>query len=81
MSFIYLFDQFKNMVHWQKQTLTYYIHIIFNVYKMLNPTFASFKTVKQGNSNGHVLHDLNPNLQPKTFYELKTSTHLTKQPH
>lgn len=48
---------------------------------MLNPTFASFKTVKQGNTHGHVLHDLNPNLQPKTFYELKTSTHLTKQPH
>ena len=47
---------------------------------MLNPTFASFKPVKQANPHGAALAEFNPNLQPKTFHELKVSTHVTKQP-
>lgn len=38
---------------------------------MLNPTFASFKTAKQSTFNNTVLCETNPNIQPKSFNELK----------
>ncbi len=35
---------------------------------MINPTFASFKSIKQTNSNPTALCEINNILQPKTFY-------------
>lgn len=35
---------------------------------MINPTFASFKSIKQTNPNPTALCEINNILQPKTFY-------------
>lgn len=47
---------------------------------MINPTFASFKSIKQTNSNPTALCEINNILQPKTFYQLKSSNNVHKNP-
>ena len=51
----------------------------FNVYKeRLNPTFASFKSAKPAYQHGPSLNEINLNVQPKTFYEIKASNNANK---
>jgi hypothetical protein len=45
---------------------------------MLNPTFASFKTVKQPVYPSTTLYEANSNIQPKSFYDLKFSSSNTQ---
>jgi hypothetical protein len=48
---------------------------------MLNPTFASFKTTKQPIYPTTTLYETNPNMQPKSFYDLKFSNNNQIQFH